>query len=210
MRLLAGLAITLAGLCAASPLVAQSTVASREGQASQLMNAAFAWGDRANDTILPVALPRGRSDALNLESNRYDLHLIPHATFAVSDAGRAAEAGATLSFGLSELRSQLERLPNGSDLGTAGRWYMFAAASGRAVGLNMLHDSATGWDRSWSQDSTSALIGDAQLGLGWRKGDLQTSLGLIHRRIKGDHMIWGQQTKDDSVLAFSFSVKPGR
>ena len=97
---------------------------------------------------------------------------------------------------------------DGADFGDRGRWYVFAAASGRAVGLNMLKGPTNSWDQSWSQDPSSALIGDAQLGLGWRKGAMQTSLGYIHREIKGDHMLWGQQARDDSMLAFSLSVKP--
>jgi hypothetical protein len=26
--------------------------------------------------------------------------------------------------------------------------------------------------------------------------------------VKGQHMIWGQQTRDDSLVAFSLSIKP--
>jgi hypothetical protein len=99
---------------------------------------------------------------------------------------------------------------DGSSFGESGRWYLFAAASGRAVGLNLLRGDS-GWTRAgWSTDPSSALIGDAQVGVGWRKGDVQTSLGFIHREVKGQHMIFGQETRNDSLLAFSFAVKPGR
>ena len=74
----------------------------------------------------------------------------------------------------------------------------------------MLKDQATGWDRAWSQDAASTLISDAQLGVAWRKGAMQTSLGYVHREVKGEHMIWGQETKADSLVAFTFSIKPGR
>ena len=81
--------------------------------------------------------------------------------------------------------------------GDTGRWYLFAAASGRAVGMNMLHGE-TGWNGAgWTTDPSSTLIGDAQLGVGWRKGAVQTSVGYIHREVKGQHMIWGVDTRED-------------
>ncbi len=55
---------------------------------------------------------------------------------------------------------------------------------------------------------SGALVGDAQVGVGWRKGDLQSSFGVIHREVKGAHMVFGQQTRDDTVAAFTFSLKP--
>jgi hypothetical protein len=99
---------------------------------------------------------------------------------------------------------------DGASFGDEGRWYLFAAASGRAVGLNMLRGDS-GWDGAgWSTDPAASLIADAHLGVGWRRGDMQTSLGLVHREVKGEHMIWGQETKADSLVAFTFSIKPGR
>jgi hypothetical protein len=69
----------------------------------------------------------------------------------------------------------------------------------------------SGWDRAgWTTDQTSTLIGDAQLGVGWRKGALQTSLGYIHRQVKGAHMLYGVEAHDDSMVAFSLSLKPRR
>ena len=86
----------------------------------------------------------------------------------------------------------------------------FAAASGRAVGFSMLRGER-GWDRAgWSTDSTSALVGDAQVGVGWRKGDVQFSFGVIYREVNGRHMIFGQMTRDDRVAAVTLSVRPQR
>jgi hypothetical protein len=85
---------------------------------------------------------------------------------------------------------------------------MFAAASGKAVGLN-LRNHLNSWDGAgWSMDPSSTLVSDAQLGVGWRKGPMQTSLGYLYREVKGEHMLWGQETRDDSVVAFSLSIKP--
>ena len=41
-------------------------------------------------------------------------------------------------------------------------------------------------------------------------GPMQTSLGYIHREVKGRHMIFGQTTQNDTVAAFTFSIRPGR
>ena len=46
------------------------------------------------------------------------------------------------------------------------------------------------------------------MGVGWRKGPVQASLGYVHREVKGQHMIWGQETRNDQVLALSFAIKP--
>ena len=39
---------------------------------------------------------------------------------------------------------------------------------------------------------------------------MQSSFGVIHREVKGAHMIWAQDTRDDTVAAFTFSIRPGR
>lgn len=161
-----------------------------------------------------VRVTRDWPGAFSLRGEHYGVDVTPHAGFGISNRGNSAEAGATLTFGRNSqaLTNALDQLGvhDGAALDRAGRWYVFAAASGRAMGLNMQKDDALGWDRSWSTDNASALVGDAQLGLGWRQGDMQTSLGLIHREVKGDHAIWGQQFKTDSMVALSFSIKPKR
>jgi hypothetical protein len=74
--------------------------------------------------------------------------------------------------------------------------------------MNMLHGDQ-GWNRAgWSTDATSRLTGDAQIGVGWRKGDMQTSFGYIHREVKGQNMLFGVDPKADSVVAFSLSIRP--
>lgn len=150
---------------------------------------------------------------LRFDAGHYDLELTPHTGFGVASSGGQAEAGATLTLAQKRddmLQDRLQGLGvrDGAAYGDQGRWYLFAAASGRAVGLNILRNDS-GWDRDgWSTDPSSALVGDAHVGVAWRKGSMQTSLGYIHREVKGEHMVWGQDTKDDSVVAFSFSIKP--
>ncbi len=162
-----------------------------------------------------VSLTRDWPGAMRFEGESFGLDVTPHAGFGVSSAGSSAEAGAAITLSRKSADEQVAEglsalgLRDGERLGSGGRWYLFAAASGRAMGLNMLRDGR-GWDRAWSQDAASTLIGDTQVGVGWKKGAVQTSFGYIHREVKGDHMLWGQDTKADSMVAFSLAIKPRR
>jgi len=161
-----------------------------------------------------VSVARDWPSALNLATRRLDFDVTPHAALDMGAFGRSVEAGATLSVSATRDDEAVDRLRDlgvgdGARFGDRSRWYLFAATSGRAVGLNMLHGE-TGWNRAgWTTDPASALVGDAQLGVGWRRGPLQSSLGYVHREVKGDHMIFGQETRKDSLLAFTLSIKPG-
>ena len=101
-------------------------------------------------------------------------------------------------------------LADSSSFGGQARWYLFAAASGKAVGLNLLN---SGWD--WrragiTQDSADALIGDAQAGFGWRKGSMSADLGYVHREVKirqGSEGLMGADDRSDDRVALSFSIK---
>ena len=159
-----------------------------------------------------VALTREWPAAFALATPSFGVDLTPHAGLGVTSFGTSAEAGATLRLMQTDA-TVAERLHalgvrDGGAFGDRGRWYLFAAASGRAVGMNMLHGDQ-GWNRAgWSTDATSTLTGDAQVGVGWRKGALQTSFGYIHREVKGQNMLFGVDPKADSVVAFSLSIRP--
>ena len=160
-----------------------------------------------------VTLVRSWPKAVSFQSEKLNFDIAPHAGFGVGSFGTRAEGGATLTVSKSRGERALEQLrdlgvKDGTSFGDKGRWYLFAAASGRAVGLNMLKGE-NGWDRAgWTTDPTGALVGDAQVGVGWRKGDMQSSFGVIHREVKGKHMAFGQRTRDDTVAAFTFSFRP--
>lgn len=169
--------------------------------------------DALGPSAYEVSLTRDWPGAMRFEGERFGLDVTPHAGFGVSSAGSSAEAGAAITLSRKSADERVAEglsalgLRDGERLGSGGRWYVFAAASGRAMGLNMLRDGR-GWDRTWSQDAASTLIGDTQVGVGWKKGSMQTSFGYIHREVKGDHMLWGQDTKADSMVAFSLAIKP--
>jgi len=172
-----------------------------------------------------VTVIRSWPKAVSFSGNAVSVDIAPHAGVGVSSSrgggpfsrGFKAEGGATITVSpksrseraLQQLRDM--GVKDGASFGDAGRWYLFAAASGQAVGLNMMHDDEKGWDRAgWSTDVTSGLVGDAQVGVGWRKGDSQASFGVVHREVRGRHMIFGQNTRDDTMAAFSFSIRPGQ
>ena len=163
-----------------------------------------------------VMLTRSWPRAVSISGEKLDLALTPQAGVGFSKAGGSASAGARIEVSAHPRQDRAVQamkdmgVTEGSRFGDTGRWYLFAAADGRAVGLNMLHGEG-GWDRAgWTTDSTGALVGDAQIGVGWRKGDAQSSFGVIHREVRGNHMIFGQMTRQDTVAAFTFSIKPER
>lgn len=168
------------------------------------------------DERLELSLKRSWPGAVSFTSDSgLEFEVAPHAGLGVGASGTSAEGGAMLMVSKSREQQAMERLrdmgvKDGSTLGDAGRWYLFAAASGRAVGLNMLRGER-GWDQGgWTTDTTASLVGDAQVGVGWRKGDMQSSFGVIHREVKGRHMVFGQETRNDTVAAFTFSFRPQR
>lgn len=169
-------------------------------------------------TAIDVTLVKTWPRAVSFASENFAFDIAPHAGLGAgpSSPGLRAVAGATLTVEKKSRGEQaLARLrdlgvADGLSYGDTGRFYFFVAASGQAVGLNMLHGEH-GWDRAgWSTDATGGLIGDAQVGIGWRKGDGQASFGIIHREVKGRHMVFGQTTRNDTVAAITFSIKPGR
>ncbi len=165
-----------------------------------------------------LSYTRGWPSALTLKAGDYDLDVSPHAGLGMSNAGGSAEAGAMVRFGSNLDTDIVQRFASGLGIhavdgaryGDQGRWYLFAAASGRAVGLNMTRDSQTGDLRrsGWSIDPSAAIIGDSQAGLGWRKGSMQASLGYLHREVKNEFGVRGAGMGGDSMVAFSMSIHP--
>ena len=160
-----------------------------------------------------VALTHDWPAAIAFQGKGFGVDLTPHAGLGVTSVGGSAEAGATVRLEQRDNKAAARLRALGirdgaASFGDKGRWYLFAAASGRAVGLNMLHGDQ-GWNPAgWTTDTTSKLTGDAQVGVGWRKGDMQTSFGYIHREVKGKNTLFGVDPKSDSVVAFSLSIRP--
>jgi hypothetical protein len=156
---------------------------------------------------------RGWPSAFSVAAGKYGLDVSPHATVGLGQFGRTAEAGAMVRFGKNLEESVTNRLNirEGSNFGAQSRWYVFAAASGRAVGMNMTNTEGD-WRRvGLSQDNASRLIGDTQAGVGWRKGPMTASVGYFRRDVKirqGLEGLMGAGDKPDDLVAVAFSIKP--
>ncbi len=167
--------------------------------------------DSFEDRDVDVTVTRGWPAAVSVGAGKYALDVTPHAGLGFGGAGGSAEAGATVRFG----KKMGDRVVNslgvqdGRQFGDRGRWYVFAAASGQAVGLNMLRGGDGDWSRAGvTTDTSSKLVGDGQAGVAWRKGAMQASFGYVHRSIKAKDQIMGMATQKDEMVAFSFSLKP--
>ena len=93
-----------------------------------------------------------------------------------------------------------------------GRFYFYAAASGRAVDVNMTRDGpGDSQHLGWASEGAGEMISDAQAGVAWRKGVLQASFGYVHREIRNDPAAMSRMDPGklkDSMMAFSFSIRP--
>jgi hypothetical protein len=165
-----------------------------------------------DDRDVDVTVTRGWPAAVKLTSGKYALDVTPHAGLGLGGAGGTAEAGAMVRFGKKNMEDRVVSslgVSDGRAFGNRGRWYVFAAASGQAVGLNMLRNQDGDWSRAgFTSDNNSKLIGDRQAGVAWRRGAMQASLGYVHRSIKAKDQIMGMATEKDEMVAMTFSLKP--
>ncbi|MBU4435284.1 MAG: hypothetical protein KKC14_12810 [Alphaproteobacteria bacterium] len=89
-----------------------------------------------------------------------------------------------------------------------GRWMLFAASSGKALGLNLIRDSLGGWrGAGWSQERL-ARYGTHQLGIGWRKDNKQISLSATSRKLSVKDFRTKDFSEKDVVYGVSLSIKP--
>ncbi len=105
--------------------------------------------------------------------------------------------------GNDSLASFRNLLQPGRDVDRRGRWILFASDEQQAVGVNLLRSRAGEARRmSWTADRV-ANVGDAQVGVGWRRGAFQAALSLVDREIS----IYGK-SRDERFVAFTISIKP--
>jgi hypothetical protein len=174
-------------------------------------------GVEASDEAFDLTYTRGWLSALRGRSGGLVFDVTPHAGLGVTNAGGSAQMGAVLrvaevDFGdrvLGRLSDMgVPMVTDGERFGDRGRWYLYAAGSGRAVGLNMLR-GPTGWSREGLSTDEGAFIGEAQVGLGWRKGAMQASFGVLAREIKHKPAEGLDEAQlEDQAVAFTLSIKP--
>jgi len=178
---------------------------------------------RADGAPVPLNL----SDAAGFDVDGYDLRytrgwpvargytpsglevtLTPHAGVGVGDRGGSAEAGATLRIG-----QGLDRMVrDGTEaFGERARWYVYAAGSGRAVGYNFARTRDGDYARSGYSHDTGAFLGDASIGVAYRKGAVQSSFGIVYREIEAEGLPRNANVDKDvseGLIAFQLSLKP--
>lgn len=178
--------------------------------------AAQAPSDTGSASLMSATfIARDWPAAVRFTTGPYVGEVIPYARLGTADD--SLRAGAMLRYGPGTRDSRIVArlgqmgVRDGAAFGDAGRWYLFAAASGRAIGMNMARypDGDPG-KTGWSTD-TAAEVGDAQVGVGWRQGPMQTSIGYLHRTFEPRNpMPRTDFVKDDEMLALSISIKPQR
>ena len=108
------------------------------------------------------------------------------------------------------IRQRLEAMgikDGDAKFGHQGRVYLFAAVRGQAVGLNLRGLQRAGW----STDYSSALIGDGQIGVGWRKAGFEADLGYVRHTTRFAHVPLGvSDSFTDDMAAVSFAFHPFR
>lgn len=93
--------------------------------------------------------------------------------------------------------------------GGRSRFYLFAAVHGQAVGMNLVSGSGGLHRDGWSSDASSALVGDGQVGFGWRKGGMEADLGYVHRGVHIRNAPRGAaDSYADDMAAVSFTFRP--
>lgn len=151
-----------------------------------------------------VRFVRGWAAATAYTDSGLEVSLTPHAGVGVGSDGGSAEAGATVRIGSAEVR-------DGAAFGDRARWYVYAAGSGRAVGYNFARTRDGDFARSGYSHDSGSFLGDASLGVAYRRGDLQGSFGLVYREIEAEGLRSGRGLDNDvteGLVAFQLSIKP--
>lgn len=137
-----------------------------------------------------------------------EVSLTPHTGVTYSSDGSSAEAGATLRIG-----QNLRHLAQNGDevFGNRPRWYLFAAGSKRAVGYNLARGRDGELSRAGLTHDRGSSIGDATIGVAYRRGPVESSIGIVYREneTKGLRSFDGIKTDvGEGILAFQLSIRP--
>ncbi|MNU42622.1 lipid A-modifier LpxR family protein [uncultured Brevundimonas sp.] len=161
-----------------------------------------------DDESYDVTYTRGWVAAQGRTASGLEVSLTPHAGVGFGSDGTTAEAGATLKIG-----EGLDRLaPDGDEaFGERARWYVYAAGSKRAVGYNFARTRDGDFARSGMSHDTGAFLGDASVGVAYRRGAVQSSFGVVYREIEanGIRAYNGINTDvSEGLVAFQLTIRP--
>ena len=93
------------------------------------------------------------------------------------------------------------RLRDGRAFGAQPRWFLFAAARGRALGYSFLGDSEHGTGGLALE--RGGFFGEAQVGLGWRRKSTQVSLSFVQQEI--DVRLFDVEDVEEHRAALTFT-----
>ena len=236
-RLENDIAITAADTPFGAPLALSGSPASRDAVIAGQSEAWFA-GDGFTDRLRVIArgeprradgapVPPRALDARAYDGEAYDVtytrgwvaaqgrtrsglevSLTPHAGVGFGSDGTSAEAGATLKIG-----EGLDRLaPDGEEaFGDKARWYLYAAGSKRAVGYNFARTRDGDFARSGMSHDSGSYLGDASIGVAYRRGAVQGSVGVVYREIEANGIkAYGGINTDvsEGLVAFQLTIRP--
>ncbi len=161
-----------------------------------------------DDESYDVTYTRGWIAAQGRTASGLEVSLTPHAGVGFGSDGTTAEAGATLKIG-----EGLDRLaPDGDEaFGERARWYVYAAGSKRAVGYNFARTRDGDFARSGMSHDEGAFLGDASIGVAYRRGALQGSVGVVYREIEANGIkAYGGINTDvsEGLVAFQLTIRP--
>jgi hypothetical protein len=155
-----------------------------------------------------VTYTRGWVAAQGRTASGLEVSLTPHAGVGFGSDGTTAEAGATIKIG-----EGLDRLaPDGDEaFGERARWYLYAAGSKRAVGYNFARTRDGDFARSGMSHDTGTFLGDASVGVAYRRGAVQSSFGVVYREIEANGIRAYNGIKTDvseGLVAFQLTIRP--
>jgi hypothetical protein len=139
---------------------------------------------------------------VSVTAGRVSLDITPHAGVGVSTGGvQSAEAGALVRLG----EAVQDRVLQAMGMGGAGdhpRWYLYAGASGRAVGLNLVR-SEDGVRRD--NVAGEGFVRQAQAGVGVSRGALHALLGYTREQVTMRAL--GPLSRDDERVGLTLQVR---
>ena len=161
-----------------------------------------------DDEGYDVTYTRGWVAAQGRTRSGLEVSLTPHAGVGFGSDGTSAEAGATLKIG-----EGLDRLaPDGDEaFGERPRWYLYAAGSKRAVGYNFARTRDGDFARSGMSHDSGTYLGDASIGVAYRRGAVQSSFGVVYREIEANGIRAYNGINTDvaeGLVAFQLTIRP--
>jgi hypothetical protein len=154
--------------------------------------------------VVDVSYTRAWPSVVKIPAGPYALDITPHAGVGFGDYGNSAEAGATIGF---RPGRALDRLSS-----KHGEWYVFASASGRSVGLNMIDPTGgpSTLPTAWYAEGATARVNSVQAGVGWRHGRVDAMLGYVGWQVKTEVDNGAASAAPryrDSLLGFSINLR---